>query len=298
VGDEHHSRVAAGNHRDDDHRVPTDTGPIDYVARWRTQIEARHDQGRRLDQQHNRPDVWAGRAQRFARYVAETAEQDPLLRRLLARVDEHTSVLDVGAGPGRHAVPLAGVASHVTAVEPSEAMRGQLEANVEDAGLTNVRIVAAEWPDMPVEPADVVVCSHVLYPVVEIEPFLRALDAATRGACYTAMRLGQREEAFLPLFEQVWDEPRVLAPTAIDVFNVCHQIGIPANFEVVPFQAWRDYGSIDEAVEQLKSEVLNPADPAADAKIRAFAQANLRDRDGRLVLDIDAPRAAIVWWEK
>lgn len=276
----------------------TATAPIDWVARWRALVAARHDQGRRLDRQHNRADVWAGRAQRFARYVAETAHADPLLARLLDRVDAHTSVLDVGAGPGRHTVPLARVASRVTAVEPSEAMRRQLEASVEDAGLTSVQIVAAEWPDLPIEPADVVVCSHVLYPVAEVEPFLRALDAATRRACYVALRIGQREEALLPLFEQVWGEPRALAPTALDALNVCHQIGIPANFEVVPFAPWRDYGSIDEAVEQLKSELLNPEDPTAEAKIRAFAETTLRDRDGRLALDVDTPRAAVVWWEK
>lgn len=275
-----------------------DTTAIDHVARWRALVEARHDQGNRLDRQHHRPDVWAGRAQRFARYVAETAQHDPLLKRLDGRVDEHTSVLDVGAGPGRHTIPLARLASRVTAVEPSDAMRQQLEANVEDAGLANVRIVAAEWPDMPVEPADVVVCSHVLYPVVEVEPFVRALDAATRRACYVVMRLGQREEAFLPLFEQVWGEPRALAPTALDLFAVCHQLGILANFEVVPFQPARHFGSLDEAVEQLRAEVLNPDDPAAEPKIRAFAESNLTARDGRLVMDIDNPRAAVVWWQK
>jgi hypothetical protein len=66
----------------------------------------------------------------------------------------------------------------------------------------------------------------------------------------------------------------------------------------VPFQAWREYGSVDEAVEQIRADVLNPSDPAAEPKIRAFLQANLRERDGRLGLDNDAPRAAIVWWEK
>jgi SAM-dependent methyltransferase len=275
-----------------------DTAPIDWVARWRALVETRHDQGRRLDQQHRRADAWAGRAQRFSRYVAETGHNDPLLQRLLARVDEHTSVLDVGAGPGRHAIPLARAASRVTAVEPSDAMRLQLEANIEDAGITNLQIVAAEWPDMPVEPADVVVCAHVLYGTVEVEPFLRALDAAARQAVYLVMRLGQREGAYLPLFEQVWGEPRALAPTALELFNVAHQLGFPANFETVPFQAWREYGSLDEAVEQLRADVLNPADPGAEAKIRAFLQANLRERDGRLGLDNDAPRAAIVWWEK
>jgi SAM-dependent methyltransferase len=284
--------------------MPTvDTAEIDWVARWRALVEQRHEQGRRLDRQHRRADAWAGRAQRFSRYVAETGRDDPLLHRLLARVDAQTTVLDVGAGPGRHAIPLAKVAEQVTVVEPSAAMREQLAANVAEAGITNLRVVAAEWPDLQatpdaVDPVDLVVCAHVLYPTVEVEPFLRALDAAATRAVYLTLRLGQREGAYLPLFEQVWGEPRALAPTALDLFDVAHQLGFPANFETVPFQAWREYASFEEAVEQLRADVLNPDNAAAEAKIRAFLAANLRERDGRLGLDHDAPRAAIVWWEK
>ena len=168
----------------------------------------------------------------------------PLLERLLARVTSNTTVLDVGAGPGRHTVPLARVARRVTAVEPSDAMRSVLEANVGAADLTNVQIVDGEWPDMPIEPADVVLCSHVVYPVVDIEQFLRGLDAAAREACYLVLRIGQREGAYLPVFEDVWGEPRALAPTAVDLFNVAHQLELPANFETVPFAAWRAYDSI------------------------------------------------------
>ncbi len=275
-----------------------DTAPIDWVARWRAAVEARHDQGRRLDSQHHRADAWAGRAQRFNRYVAETGAGDPLLGMLLRAVDANTTVLDVGAGPGRHTVPLAKVARHVTAVEPSAAMRELLEENVRAADLTNVDVVDASWPDVHVRPADVVVCSHVLYGTVEVEPFVQALDAATRRACYVALRIGQREGAYLPLFEAVWGEPRALAPTALDLFNVVHQLGLPANFTTIPFQPWRDYESLDAAVEQVRADVLNPTDPAAEATIRAWLQSNLTERDGRLSLLGDAPRAGVVWWEK
>jgi SAM-dependent methyltransferase len=261
-------------------------------------VEARHDQGRRLDSQHRRADAWAGRAQRFNRYVAETGADDPLLRRLLAVVDGTTTVLDVGAGPGRHAVPLARVARHVTAVEPSEAMRQLLEQNVRNAGQTNLDLVDAEWPAARVRPADVVVCAHVLYGTVEVEPFLRALDAAARRACYVVLRVGQREGAYLPLFELVWGEPRALAPAAVDLFNVAHQLGLPANFETVPFQPWRSYESLDAAVEQLKADVLNPTDPGAEAAIRGWLRERLVERDGRLALLGDTTRAGIVWWEK
>jgi len=272
---------------------------IDWVARWRALVEERHEQGRRLDQQHRRSDAWAGRAQRFARHVAEGGTDDPLLRRLLALATRETTVLDVGAGPGRHALPIARVTRAVTAVEPSGAMRELLIAGVEREGLRNVTIVPGEWPGAreSVEPADLVVCSHVLYPVVEVEPFLRALDAVARRGCYLVMRLGQREGPYLGLFEQIWGEPRALAPTALDLFNVAHQLGFRANFEVVPFPSWHSFESLEEAIRYVHGDVLNPPDPTAEARIRAFLAERLVERDGKLALPADAPRAGLVSWE-
>jgi 2-polyprenyl-3-methyl-5-hydroxy-6-metoxy-1,4-benzoquinol methylase len=273
---------------------------IDWVARWRALVEERHEQGRRLDQEHRRSDAWAGRARRFARHVAEGGTDDPLLRRLLGLATAETTVLDVGAGPGRHALPLARAARRVTVVEPSAAMRELLTAGIEREGLRNVEVVAAEWPPARerVEEADLVVCAHVLYPVVEVEPFLRALDGAARRGCYLVMRLGQREGPYLGLFEQIWGEPRALAPTALDLFNVAHQLGLAASFEVVPFQSWRSFDGIEDAVAQVRADVLNPPDPAAEALIRAFLAERLVERDGKLALPADAPRAGLVFWER
>jgi SAM-dependent methyltransferase len=274
---------------------------IDWVSRWRDLVEARRDQGRRLDTQHRRSDAWGGgRARRFAQHVAAGGTRDPLLDRLLAIVDADTTVLDVGAGPGRHTIPLARVARRVTAVEPSEGMRESLRENVAAAGLTNVEVIGAEWPlppDLQTPTADLVVCSHVLYPVVEVEPFLRALNAAAERAVYLVMRIGQREEPYLDLFAQLLGEPRALSPTALDLFNVAHQLGFPASFDVVPFPSWRSFESRDDAVAQVRAELLNPADPAVDEPIRAFLSERLVERDGALGLIADQPRAGVVWWE-
>jgi SAM-dependent methyltransferase len=275
-------------------------GAIDWVARWRALVEERHEQGRRLDRQHRRSDAWAGRAQRFARHVVEGGTDDPLLRRLLALATPATTVLDIGAGPGRHTLPLARVAGRVTAVEPSAAMRELLEAGIEREGLGNVVVVPVEWPAARerVEPADLVVCSHVIYPIVDVEPFLRALDGAARRGCYLVMRLGQREGPYLELFEQIWGEPRAPAPTALDLFNVAHQLGLAASFEVVPFPSWHSFNSLEDAVGQVHADLLNPPDPAAEPLIRAFLAERLVERAGKLALPADTPRAGLVFWER
>ena len=273
---------------------------IDWVARWRRQVEARHDQGRRFDREHHRTDAWAHRARRFASHVAESGADDPLLGRLQLLVDETTTVLDVGSGPGRHTIPLARITRSVVAIEPSAAMRDVLIEAVDVAGLTNVTVVASSWPSDNLPSADVVLCSHVVYPIADIAPFLTALNAAAAQSCYVQMRIGQRESWFAPLFADIWGESRVPTPNALDCFNVAHQLGLPANFDFVRFEDWRRFESFDQAVEQVWNDVLNPPHDDARDKIRAFLTDQLRPiSDGRLgVPGARNPGAGIVWWTK
>ena len=58
------------------------------------------------------------------------------------------TLIDVGAGAGRHAVPLAERLEWVTAVEPSEGMRAQIPHR------DNMTVVASTWEDAEVAPAD------------------------------------------------------------------------------------------------------------------------------------------------
>ena len=55
--------------------------------------------------------------------------------------------LDVGAGGGRYAFPLALAVREVIALDPSPAMVAALEDGVRAHDLANVRVVAGRWPD-------------------------------------------------------------------------------------------------------------------------------------------------------
>ncbi len=101
----------------------------DPSANWRALVAGRDTQ-RGTDQRDGDPtrDPWRGRADRFATYSAELPPDDPLFLRLRAAVRPDDTVLDVGAGAGRYALPLAGLAGKVVAVEPSPAMRRHLAA--------------------------------------------------------------------------------------------------------------------------------------------------------------------------
>jgi 2-polyprenyl-3-methyl-5-hydroxy-6-metoxy-1,4-benzoquinol methylase len=275
--------------------------PIDYIARWRAIVDARHEQGRRLDSLHSRPDTWGGeRAQRFARYVEETGDDDPLLRLALPVIDQTKTVLDVGAGPGRHALPLARKARSVVAVESSASMRDHLAASIEREGLTNLTVVPGSWPGVipSVTQADLVICSHVVYGVVDIDDFVRGLTSATRGRCIMALRHSQREALFFDLFAQVWGEPRVGHPTYLDLYGVLVQMGILANVEMIPFRSPGGFDSEDEAIAQVFAEILNPPPADAERPVRRFVRDHLSERNGQLNFDWPAASSALIWWDQ
>src|SRR5699024_7431080 len=105
----------------------------------------------------------------------------PVVTALAGLVDDDARVIDIGAGGGRFTIPLARRVRKVVAVEPSAGMRDELQTGIEETGVENVEIVAVDWADADVEPADLVFAAHVTYSLRSVEPFLRKLDArATR----------------------------------------------------------------------------------------------------------------------
>ena len=274
--------------------------PIDYVRRWRELVDARNDQSRRLDRLHGRTDHWAGdRAKRFRRMADEVraGAPDPLLQLIRPLITASTTVLDVGAGTGRHTLAIASEVERVTAVEPSPAMREQLEVGLREAALGNVTIVADSWPAANVEPADIVICSHVAYFVEDIASFLLRLVDVTRGRCFVVHRFQQRELPTLDLFRRVWREDRCPEPTFADLYGAAGQLGIWGNVAVIPFSSPMSYESVDDAISIVQGDLLNSADPAVPKLIREYLEEHMVRRNGRWSFATPATYAGILWWE-
>lgn len=273
------------------------TEPIDYVTRWRQMVRDRDEQGRRLDALHRRPDIWGGpRAERFRR-MSTAPGREPLAELIGPVLTPATTVLDVGAGAGRHVVRIAPKVARVVAVEPSPAMREQLGQVIQEAGLTNVEVIPGRWPEVEVGPADVVICSHVTYFAEEIEPFLQRLRAVTRERAFVVHRFVQRERAILELFERVWGEPRALEPTFVDLFGVAAQLGLWGKAATIPFGGGPTFSTLDDATATIRADLLNPSDPRAESTIRDYLAERLVEREGRLEFDQPPAYAGVLWWE-
>jgi 2-polyprenyl-3-methyl-5-hydroxy-6-metoxy-1,4-benzoquinol methylase len=274
----------------------------DAVARWQALVRSRRAQFERL--QRDRPDpqdYWRRRGPNF--FEAVRARRDPgeFVRAVLAACEEAeahdavwatgaepppATVLDVGGGFGAVAVPLASRGRRVTVVEPHPTMVALLERWSAEAGVeARVATIREAWPDAAERAGihDVVVCSHVLYPIEDVVPFLQALVAASRFACLVTLRMASSEIAPRELFEAFHGEPLVPQPTFTDLCAVLAALDLPFTAATFEAESTWSYADLDEAEEVLAHSLLIAGRPDERAWVREWARSELHEEKGRLV---------------
>jgi FkbM family methyltransferase len=277
---------------------------IDWAEHWRRMVDERDRQVERLPRRSEAAgeQYWDHQADAVYRLWRSMAQPDPFMEALEPALTQDATVLDVGAGVGRYAFPIAERVRHVTAVEPSERMLSYLRRDAAESGVGNITTVGGSWEDVEVESADVVVCSHVVYGVRDIAGFMRKLDGHARRAVYVAIRVTQFDEYVRPLWERVWGEPRKPEPGLIELYNLLYAMGIPANVRLIPFGGFggtRRFSSTEEAEEVAHVQLFLPEDMRPHPVVTEYVGRHLRPAgDGTLTWDFPPMRAAVVWWER
>ena len=228
---------------------------------WRKMVEEEHAQSdARRGAEPPPSDHWAPFAANFA---ADPRRSDDQLIGPLGRDLEHTDTLmDVGAGGGRHALPLALRCGHVVAVEPSPSMCAVLLQLTSAHGIKNVSIVQSKWEDAEVEPADVVVSTHVAYVVRDIAGFVRKMDAHARKMVRMVLYpLSPQSESF-EIWEMVHGEKRLALPGLPQLLDVMEELEIPFESEALAPNSPRTYSTPEQALEQTARRLyVQPDDP-------------------------------------
>lgn len=272
---------------------------VDWVQLWGEMVRTREQQWQRLGLGAPGGDFWTSRARDFQRFSRGVRPDDPVLERVRAQLPAADGrVLDVGAGPGRYAVPLAELGARVVAVEPNAAMVALLE---EEAAAHRVSIAVehAVWPEAEprVGSADVVLCAHVVYPIADVAPFLRALDRAARCAVVLVARLGQPDDALSHVFRAVYGEERAPMPSLPELYNLLLQLGIPASVSMHPFESRWNFADAEAAVSSAAQRLaVQPGTPQWE-RVEAAVRSRLVPGGGEVWLSPREAYQGVVWWE-
>ena len=142
---------------------------------------------------------------------------DPVLDVLRGIARPEDTWLDIGAGAGRYALPLARLVREVIAIEPSAGMLGALGELADEHQIGNIRTIAARWPldagkaaQSPV--GDVALIAHVGYDIEAIGPFLAAMEAAARRLCVSVLMERQPSSIADVFWPPVHGQERIALP--------------------------------------------------------------------------------------
>lgn len=253
------------------------------AGRWHALVEARQAEAETVGA--GQRGYWNRRAEGFKRSME--GRQDPFLEFIEPWLGPRKTLIDAGAGFGRHALALAMRLDWVTAVEPSDGMRALLEP------AANMTVIASTWQDAEPAPADLVICCHVLYGVAEPVPFIEKLESSARERVFITMRTGQpaitAEAAWAALVGA-----RTRMPEFGDLLDVLAEMGVEPETARLTYPASRTYSSLEEAVEEVRSALGERWD---GERGRAWLEERLQaGPDGSLLFDGGQMTTGVAHW--
>lgn len=200
---------------------------------WDRTVLAEHEQSDKVREQQGNEDFWRPLVQRFTPRSPED-EEDPAVAAVAPFLSAETTLIDVGAGGGRLAIPLAAKCREITAVEPSDAMVEQLRSLIDERKLSNVRLVQATWDEAEVASANIVLCSHVMYTVTPVAPFVEKMIEKATARVIALLNERQPVANYFPLWPYVHGEERIQLPAAAEFVALLRAWGIEPEVQPLP----------------------------------------------------------------
>jgi SAM-dependent methyltransferase len=222
---------------------------------------------------------------------------DVEVNRLAQEVTPAMTLLDVGAGAGRFALPLALRCKQVTAVEPSPSMGETLRHLAAEAGIANVTLVARPWEAAEVEPADIVLCAHVIYSIEDIGPFVLKLTAHARQQVYMPTFMRPPRARYAPFWPWVHGEDKQELPGAAELMQVLWELDIYPNLEMyapIPFRPFKDW---QQALDTLRPRLCVRPDSEHDVRLQqAMRELLVETSAGYVIKGAPPGRLALISW--
>jgi SAM-dependent methyltransferase len=240
---------------------------------WDERVRANREQVERVRQGAEADDFYAPVTARFIDDPRRSG--DAVLDALLELAEPQQRWLDIGAGAGRYALPLALAVREVLAVEPSPAMVANLRAGMATHGISNVTIIETRWPPDGDSPsADVALIAHVGYDVEPILPFLDAMERAAGTRCVAVLMDRAPAGYASPFWPEIHGMERVALPALDEFVELLGARGAHPRVRPV-VRAPRTWPDRDTLLLMLRHQLWIPAGGPQEARLAAALESRV-----------------------
>jgi SAM-dependent methyltransferase len=263
------------------------------LAAWRDRVTADKEQVERSREEPDPIDFYAPVRDRFRMDPRRT--DDLTVNALLALAHADDAWLDVGAGGGRYALPLALSVARVIAVDPSPSMLEALSADASAEGISNVESIESRWPMAQPPSGDVALMAHVGYDIAEIGPFVDQLESQSTRLCVAVMGASAMQTTGALFWRGVHGEDRVRLPALPEFVTLLLARERLPEITLVD-RTPPTFASFDEAVTMARRQLWVRAGSAKDQKLTELARDAVTERDGRFAFEWTPTKIGIVSW--
>jgi len=233
------------------------------------------------------------------------SEYDDRVKTTIAALDitPDSRVLDIGAGPGTLAIPLAPLVRQITAVEPGAGMVAILKDHAERQGIQNITCVQKHWEDVNLSkdltaPYDIVIASLSLT-MKDIREAIIKMDAATTSGSvhlFWFVDMPFWERMYADLWEPLHGTPYYSGPKADCLFGVLCQMGIYPDVKMLPLAKEYRFRSRVEMLVFFRNR-FGAKTPEQERMVDRYIAPLIREPGDDVVISGDSTFAHI-WWKK
>jgi SAM-dependent methyltransferase len=282
--------------------APASCPDPDWNEVWKQQQDLQESSKLHEDRSHD----WS-KKENAERYDANARNEYD--ERVRASIDalgatKEMRVLDIGAGPGTLAIPLAPLVAEITAVEPGAGMVGVLRARAERGGIHNISCVQKLWEDVDTVrdlagSYDIVIASLSLT-MHDIREALAKMDAACSGSVhlfwFADMPFWERMSADLQ--EPLHGRPYHPGPRADCLFGVLCQMGIYPDVTMMTLGKEYRFGTREEMLAFFCKRFAAKT-PEQQRIVEEYVTPLIRTQgDGEVVVSGDSVFAHMRWKKK
>lgn len=218
----------------------------------------------------------------------------PLYNEVIRYLGNEGTVIDIGAGVGRFAIPLAQKGMNVIAIEPSEEMRGHLLGSMERNGiLSKINVIPSPWPLDEDLHAEVAFSSFVIQFSHDPVKFIQAMEKSATKRCILGVHVDQP----LGFLKDVWNvfHPSETPPAMLtfsELYPMLLNMGIMADATIIEEQHPQRIMVKPDKMTEMLVDLLNIRNSPQDVNLlKEILKKQQQESSERRL-----PRTAIISW--